>query len=232
MAQDGKIEEQKRYNAPFLRAFKYLAEEKLMNQKQLAEVIDAESSYISALKQGTKRVGADYMARLAKAFAEHFKGKGHLNMDYLLGKSEYMLVENVPEDEVLENISRGANPDYDVIKQKAASATPVTPSANTPDLSSTFNASISAYVQLTNRLSDELKCKELEMTDRLADKDTIIAEKSARIATLEALVKEKDARILDLQRQLAAARASDLRNYPFPVGVAEDSQKQTPQKYL
>lgn len=224
MAQDGKIEEQKRYNAPFLRAFKYLAEEKLMNQKQFAEVIDAESSYISALKQGTKRVGADYMARLAAAFVEHFEGKGHLNMDYLLGKSEYMLVENVPKDEVLENISRGANPDYDVMKKNAASATPVTPAANIPDLSSTLNASISAYVQLTNRLSDDLKRKEQEMADRLADKETIIAEKSARIATLESLLKEKDSRILDLQRQLAAARDSDLTGYPFPIGAAEKQE--------
>ena len=218
MVQDGKIEEQKRYNAPFLRAFKYLAEEKLMNQKQLAEVIDAESSYISALKQGTKRVGADYMARLAKAFAEHFQGEGHLNMDFLLGKSEYMLAENVPEDEVLENISRGANPDYDVIKQKAASATPVTPAAHTPDMSSVFNAALAAKDEAIISLKRELSTKDeliQSLRDQLAAKDQLIAEQKSRL--------------IDYRRIIDSIR-NPLADYPFPIGAAEEHKRAHVQK--
>ena len=97
MAEDGRIEDKKRYNAPFLKAFDYLANEKLMNQQCFASYIKGKSSYISALRAGTKRVGDDYIARLAAAFIDHFEGERHLNMDYILGKSQYMLVENVPE---------------------------------------------------------------------------------------------------------------------------------------
>ena len=65
----------------------------------------------------------------------------------------------------------------DIKKTETATAVP----ASTPvDTSSAINAAIAAYVELTNRLKQE-------MSDRLADKDTIIAEKQSRIANVEAL---------------------------------------------
>ncbi len=201
MDKDGKIKERKRYNAPFLRAFNYLAGEKMMNQKQFAKVIDAESAYISALKSGTKRVGADYMARLAAAFMEHFKDGQHLNMDFLLGKSEYMIQENVPDKEVLENISRGANPDYDVMqKAKAASPASAEPAANIPDMSSVFNAALAAKDETIASLKRELDAKN----------ETITLQRS---------------RIAELERQLTAATTSDISRYPFTVGASEYQDK-------
>ena len=94
--------------------------------------------------------------------------------------------------------------------------------ASTPiDASSAINAAIAAYVELTNRLKQE-------MADRLADKDTIIAEKQARIVALEqtiadkdAIIRARDARILELERQIANINASDLSRYPFAIGAAE-----------
>ena len=56
MAEDSRIEEKKRYNAPFLRAFDYLAGEKMMNQKQLVKLMGGESSYISGFRAGTKAI--------------------------------------------------------------------------------------------------------------------------------------------------------------------------------
>lgn len=201
MDKDGKIEERKRYNAPFLRAFNYLAGEKMMNQKQFAKVIDAESAYISALKAGTKRVGADYMARLAAAFMEHFKNRQHLNMDFLLGKSEYMILENVPDKEVIENNSRGVNPDYDVMqKAKAASPASAEPAANIPDMSSVFNAALAAKDETIASLHRELDAKN----------ETITLQRS---------------RIAELERQLAAATTGDLSRYPFSIGAAEYQDK-------
>lgn len=201
MDKKGRTEERKRYNTPFLRAFNYLAGEKIMNQKQFAKVIDAESAYISALKAGTKRVGADYMARLAAAFMEHFKDGQHLNMDFLLGKSEYMILENVPDKEVLENISRGANPDYDVMqKAKAASPASAEPAANIPDMSSVFNAALAAKDEAIASLHRELDAKN----------ETITLQRS---------------RIAELERQLAAATTSDISRYPFTMGVAEDNKQ-------
>ena len=208
MDKDGKIEERKRYNAPFLRAFNYLAGEKMMNQKQFAKVIDAESAYISALKSGTKRVGADYMARLAAAFMEHFKDGQHLNMDFLLGKSEYMILENVPDKEVLENISRGANPDYDVIqKAKAASPASAEPAANIPDMSSVFNAALAAK----DETIETLKARIVDLQRTIDDKVEII--------------KAREARILELERRIAQSNADDLSKYPYTIGVAEHSDK-------
>lgn len=208
MDKDSKIEERKRYNAPFLRAFNYLAGEKMMNQKQFAKVIDAESAYISALKAGTKRVGADYMARLAAAFMEHFKDGQHLNMDFLLGKSEYMILENVPDKEVLENISRGANPDYDVI-QKAKAAIPASaePASNIPDMSSVFNAALAAKDETIGTL----KARIVDLQRTIDDKVEII--------------KAREARILELERLIAQSNTDDLSKYPYTIGVAEHSDK-------
>ena len=89
------------------------------------------------------------------------------------------------------------------------------------DASSAINAAIAAYVELTNRLKQE-------MADRLADKDTIIAEKQARIVALEqtvadkdAIIKSRDNKILYLESKLAASQVDDLENYPFAIGAAE-----------
>ena len=212
MDEDGKIEERKRYNTPFLRAFKYLADEKMMNQKQLAKVINAESGYISLLKSGIKRVGADYMARLAAAFASHFKDESHLNMDYLLGKSPYMLVENVPDEEILESIGHGANPDYDIIqKQKSARATPVAPPANIPDMSSVFNSALAAKDDAIESLKREIRSK-----------DDLIQSLRDQLATKDQLISEQQARINDYQRLIDK---NSLESYPFPIGVAEGHKK-------
>ena len=103
------------------------------------------------------------------------------------------------------------------------------PSAQQPqtpiDSSSAVNAALAAYAELTNRLKQE-------MSDRLADKDTIIAEKQSRIVALEqtitdkdAIIRARDARILELERRIAQSNADDLSKYPFAIGAAEHSEK-------
>ena len=101
------------------------------------------------------------------------------------------------------------------------------------DPSSAVNAALAAYAELTNRLKQE-------MAVRLADKDTIIAEKQSRIESLErtianlertvadkdALIRARDSRILDLERRLAQSNADDLSKYPFAIGAAEDRSRQ------
>ena len=103
------------------------------------------------------------------------------------------------------------------------------PSAQQPqtyiDPASEHNAAISAYVQLANRLTDDLKKKEIEMEERLAEKDARIAELKDTIAAKEEIIKARDARIIALERQLAAVRMSDMDNYPFSIGVAEDNKR-------
>ena len=103
------------------------------------------------------------------------------------------------------------------------------PSAHQPqtyiDPASEHNAAISAYVQLANRLTDDLKRKDQEMAELLAEKDARIAELKDTIAAKEEIIKARDARILELERRIAQSNADDLSKYPYTVGVAENSDK-------
>ena len=118
MSKDSRIEDKKRYNAPYLRAFDYLAKEMRVTQGRLVEMMNGNSSFISAYRSGTKRVGLEYMKRLCEVFSIYFKGERHLNMRYLEGTSQYMLVENIPDEEIHEIMQRDGDPDYDVVKQR------------------------------------------------------------------------------------------------------------------
>jgi DNA-binding transcriptional regulator LsrR (DeoR family) len=100
------------------------------------------------------------------------------------------------------------------------------------DHSSMVNASISAYIQLTNRLDEDLKKKEIEMQERLAEKDATIESQKAQITRLEltiadkdTIIKEKEARIVALERQLAEVSTPDIKHWPFSVGVADEGDR-------
>jgi len=210
-----KIEERKRWNEPFLRAFSYLLEENYASTKgELCKMVGIEPGLISRYNNGTKKVSVDTMNALARV------SEGRLNVNYMLGKSDYMLIANVPDDEIL----NANNPDREVIEKRKQEkqrqkSSPI-------DESSQMNASIAAYVQLTNRLSDDLKKKEIEIEERLAEKDARIADLQRTIADKEEIIKSREAHIAELERQLAAAADSDLSRYPFAIGAADEPKIQ------
>jgi transcriptional regulator with XRE-family HTH domain len=224
----GKIENdelRKQKNANFMKAFKYVAVNLKMNQGQLAEAIGSKSAYISNFSSGIRPVPEETIDALVNISAKI--PNGQIFREYLLGNSDIMLLANVTDEEMTDAKRRATNPDYDVMqarlkeKEKQFDANIA---QNLPyiDPSSQQNASITAYVQLTNRLSDDLKKKEIEMEERLAEKDTRIAELKQTIADKIEIIKERDARILTLERQLAAATTGDLSRYLFTIGAAED----------
>lgn len=99
----------------------------------------------------------------------------------------------------------------------------------TIDPSTAMNALIAEHVRLVNLLESDIKKKEIEMEERLADKDNIIREKDARILSLERTIADKDtiirdreSRIIAMERQLADAAMSDLSKYPFAIGAADE----------
>ena len=202
MDSEQKIEERKRWNAPFLRAFNYLLEEgylefgiskSRLTKGELCSMMGIQPGLISNYTNGTKKVSIDTMNALARVSG------GKLNVKYMLGKSEYMLLENVPDEEFIE----GNNPDREVIEKRKANPLQ-------PDFSSYINALLAKSDETIASLKREL-----------AAKDDIIQAKDDRIEDLTKLAEERLHRIAELRRVIDAHNIN-MADYPFQVGVAEN----------
>ena len=207
-------------NELFRVAVDYLfSEKKVESQKELAEKIGITEPSLSRVMNGGRTVSDKTLHKMNEAFG------GIFNMAYFRGEDpQCMLMEDLlyykqhPEQRLVFKKPNGGNS----AMRESANAVPAPSSV---DPSSAINAAIAAYVELTNRLKQE-------MSDRLADKDTIIAEKQSRIADLErtiadkdAIIRARDARILELERRIAQLNADYLSKYHFPIGAAEHSEK-------
>lgn len=204
MDSEQKIKERKKWNAPFLRAFNYMLEEgclefgisqSRMTKGELCSMMGIQAGLISNYTNGIKKVSPETMNALARVSG------GKLNVKYMLGKSEYMLLENVPDEEFIER----NNPDREVMEKRKAELLQ-------PDFSSYINALLAKSDETIASLKREL-----------AAKDEIIQTKEDRIADLERLAEERLHRIAELRRVI------DSNNYnidsPFPVGIAEERTK-------
>lgn len=231
MTEKERIEANRQKNKPFMTAFEYFANYLVDgSQKKLCELIGVPSPRISEFKNGKKPVTDEAISALIRVSAS--KPGMQIFSHYLYGRSDIMLLSNVTDEEMVQARLRESNPDYDILEQRRKETEekrekPV----SSVDTSSAINAALAAYVELTNRLKQE-------MSDRLADKDTIIAEKQARIVTLEqtvadkdAIIRARDARILALERQIANINASDLSRYPFVIGAAEEQNNSNVSPY-
>jgi transcriptional regulator with XRE-family HTH domain len=207
-------------NELFRVAVDYLfKEKKVESQKELAEKIGITEQSLSRVMNGGRTVSDKTLRLMNEAFG------GIFNMAYFRGEDPHcMLMEDLfyykqhPEERLVFEKPNSDNPSL----LESANSIPVPSSV---DPSSAINAAIAAYVELTNRLKQE-------MADRLADKETIIAEKQSRIVALEqtvsdkdAIIRARDARILELERQIANINASDLSRYPFAIGAAEPEKR-------
>ena len=202
MDSEQKIEERKRWNAPFLRAYNYLLEEgylefgiskSRLTKGELCSMMGIQPGLISNYTNGTKKVSIDTMNALARVSG------GKLNVKYMLGKSEYMLLKNVPDEEFIE----GNNPDREVIAKRKDEPLQ-------PDFSSYINALLAKSDETIASLKREL-----------AAKDDIIQAKDDRIADLTKLAEERMHRIAELRRVIDAHNIN-MADYPFQVGVAEN----------
>lgn len=207
-------------NQLFKVAVDYIYQEHLADsQGELAKKIGISDSALSRIMNDKKFVGDDTLRKMNEAFG------GIFNMAYFRGEDpQCMLMEDLayykqhPEERIVFEKQNDDNPSL----LESAKAVP---DSSSVDTSSVINAAIAAYVELTNRLKQE-------MADRLADKATIIAEKQARIATLEqtvtdkeAIIRARDARILELERRIAQEITDDVSRYPFAIGVADKEAK-------
>lgn len=190
MAEDKRIEEKKKFNKPFLTAFDYLAKIKTKgNQGEMAKLIGTSSPHVSDWRAGKKRVSEEMMMSLARV------SDGKLNIHYLYGESQYMLLENVPDEEIIEYEMRRDNPDYEVIKERKTRTQKIDVNTN-----------------------DYIRTLKEQMTDiriQLNDKERIIESQKQHIQSLEK-------QIADLRNQVEFLQQSNrLEKYPFPMGTAE-----------
>lgn len=173
-------------NNIFAEAFRWIKKnmEGIKYQKDLAARIGVSEDTITRIMRDQTEVTDDFLCKFNEAFGNIF------NYQWLRGEDDaHMLASELNSNNLHQ-------------------------SAPVIDASSATNAAIAAYVELTNRLKQE-------MAERLEDKEAIIREKDARIIALERTIADRDARIIVLERQIAAYHADDLSNYPFSVGVAD-----------
>ena len=213
MDEKEKFEANKRSNAPFLRALGVLMKEKNFNQAQVAELLGTKSGTFSDYKNGKKRASQEMFDRLARAFA------GRLNMHYLTGESEYMMLSNVPNEEIVEYSMRDSNPDYDVQKKaKAASVSNDTPAAMPSSLERSFV--IEKEIGNTKSYMDKYIAS---LEDQIKKQNEMIADKNKIIEMLEK-------KVADYESAASFINENDFwekfrEKYPFNPGVAEEMER-------
>ena len=211
MDSEQKIEDRKKWNAPFLRAFNYMLEEgclefeisqRRLTKGELCSMMGIQPGLISNYNNGTKKVSIDTMNALARV------SKGNLNVNYMLGKSKYMLLSNVPDEEILEEY----NPDREVLENRKTAP-------QTPDMSSYINALLAKSDETIASLKRELDAKD----DIIKAKDEQIALMQESIATKDDYIATLKSRITEL-RNIIDSKDIGMPDYITP-GVAEKPSK-------
>ena len=96
---------------------------------------------------------------------------------------------------------------------------------NKIDPSSLANAAISAYVESIATLKQTISKMEVQHERELADRDARIVELKNTIEDKITIIKAREARIVELEQKIAKMQFSDIDNYPFSIGAAEERQK-------
>jgi len=191
--EEKKLEERKKMNAPFIRAFEWYRTKHHLTQKKMCDLLRCHSPLISDYKNGKKLVGLDMKQRIADLF------NGKIYMPFLNGLSQYMLTDNVPDDEIRRVMGVEFNPDYHLQQHSQI------------DQGSMFNAIIA------------------ERDVRLKEKDDLIEQLHKRIEEKDAIIIERDETISSLRiensRLIAQLKHNTSIDYPFPPGVAELPRK-------
>lgn len=205
MEEKEKFEANKKSNAPFLRALTVLMKENGYNQAQVADLLNTKSGTFSDYKNGKKRASQEMYDRLARAF------DGRLNIHYLTGESEYMMLANVPDEEIAEYLLREGNPDYDILKKAKSSMQP-TDIPSPLDRSFIIEKEIGNTKSYMDKYIDSLEKQIKEKNDRLDEQKKYIALLEKRVAELEAA-----------NKFLSETHFEE--KWPFPRGVADERKK-------
>ena len=186
-------------NNIFAEAFDYLKREKgIKTQKRLAELMGVSEDTITRILKDRTEVTEDIITKLQTASGCIF------NLQWLRGEDAFnMLASDAAEAELRKSEKR----------------------QNEIDPASLANATISAQIETIAILKKTISNIEEQHKRELADRDARIVELKNTIEDKITIIKAREARIVDLEQKLAKIQISDLDNYPFSIGSAEERQK-------
>jgi len=145
-----KIDTNKQWNARFLRAFDWLCTDRVLSQANLAKIMNTNSSLISAYRAGQKRVSEDMINRLLMASA------GRIYKRFILGKSDYMLIKNVSDEQIIADNDKEKNPDYAIMHPEEKAAEPAEEYQAIPKWADSLIQLVSSQTQTIEDLRREI----------------------------------------------------------------------------
>lgn len=185
-------------NNIFAAAFDYLKRNTdIKTQKDLALRMGVTENTITRILKDRTEVTEDIITKLQTASGCIF------NLQWLRGEDAFnMLASDAAEAELRKSESK----------------------QNEIDPSSLANAAISAYVESIATLKQTISKMEVQHERELADRDARIVELKNTIEDKITIIKAREARIVELEQKIAKMQFSDIDNYPFAIGTAEERQ--------
>lgn len=185
-------------NNIFAAAFDYLKRNTdIKTQKDLALRMGVTENTITRILKDRTEVTEDIITKLQTASGCIF------NLQWLRGEDAFnMLASDAAEAELRKSESK----------------------QNEIDPSSLANAAISAYVESIATLKQTISKMEVQHERELADRDARIVELKNTIEDKITIIKAREARIVELEQKIAKMQFSDIDNYPFSIGAAEERQ--------
>lgn len=185
-------------NNIFAAAFDYIKRNTdIKTQKDLALRMGVTENTITRILKDRTEVTEDIITKLQTASGCIF------NLQWLRGEDAFnMLASDAAEAELRKSESK----------------------QNEIDPSSLANAAISAYVESIATLKQTISKMEVQHERELADRDARIVELKNTIEDKITIIKAREARIVELEQKIAKMQFSDIDNYPFAIGTAEERQ--------
>lgn len=185
-------------NNIFAAAFDYLKRNTdIKTQKDLALRMGVTENTITRILKDRTEVTEDIITKLQTASGCIF------NLQWLRGEDAFnMLASDAAEAELRKSESK----------------------QNEIDPSSLANAAISAYVESIATLKQTISKMEVQHERELADRDARIVELKNTIKDKITIIKAREARIVELEQKIAKMQFSDIDNYPFSIGTADERQ--------
>lgn len=186
-------------NNIFAAAFDYLKRNTdIKTQKDLALRMGVTENTITRILKDRTEVTEDIITKLQTASGCIF------NLQWLRGEDAFnMLASDAAEAELRKSESK----------------------QNEIDPASLANATISAQIETIAVLKQTISNMEVQHERELADKDARIIELKNTIEDKITIIKAREARIVELEQKIAKMQFSDIDNYPFSIGAAEERQK-------